>query len=148
MQCRAFSVNHILAPTQNSQRRKLQTSPVTQKGNCDPLVNMLWFHYVCQPLTTYSLYLTGHPNPIIVRNVHHPQHICAHNNADHFFLRHFLCLTNLLIQSPDLPPSIPTLILVSISGSLGTVIWRIPAFALFPPSMFLGQSHHFPVSAK
>lgn len=90
MQDRTFSINHILAPTQNNQR-KLQTSTVTQKANCDPLVNMVWFH---------SLYLIGHPNPIIFYNLHHPQYLYTFNNADHcFFLMHFLHLTNLLIVS-------------------------------------------------
>lgn len=35
MQCRAFSISHTMAQTQNSQRRRLQTSNGPQKSNCD-----------------------------------------------------------------------------------------------------------------
>lgn len=120
-----FWPQHKTGKKTNSQRNG------PQQGNCDPLVNIVGVHYFCQPLTIYSLYLTGHPNSIILHNLHYPQYLCALNNADYFFP-----LTNLLIFSWSTFLLLLQILILFPSGtswSLSNLYhWLLPSFLHVP----------------
>lgn len=95
MQCRAFSINHILTSTQN------------RKGGSKLALAFTKATVIRWPFPT-----THNILPVLNRpsanpsnhNLYHPQHLCLLNNLITFFsLRHFILLIKLLIYSSNLP---------------------------------------------